>query len=503
MAATQQIFRQLLNLCASENYPRSGLAELCFPNYESDQHDEDNQALSWIPRVQIVDEPNHKNSSKFLLDAAQMHQIACSVLPKELAFHRWKRVFSLARDGPSFYDFIYRIRENRQTLLIVKTTRGELFGGFSDSPWEMDNQYFHGGEQSKLFTFVKRSRRGASGSSDDSDNVVNRDSCRSLERYDSRDDDHYDQKSEKKESLTVYPWSGLNRHVQYCDPGRTLIAFGGGGARFGLSIEQSFRFGSTGPCETFGNEKLGTDENFRVSDVEVWGFVDVEETCCSSLLCFQPLAPAEEDVNFIPSVRVDRVDPQPETFILDQQKMDQIARFVLPRTIASCRWKRVYSLSRDGDAFEVCLHLVRKEQRSLMVIRTEDNQIFGGYADSPWSPSNSNYYGSAQACLWTFANTRNGAVRRDSGTGAPIPPNQVKVYKWTGTNRYIQFCDVTHRILAFGGGGDAGSFGLCVEKDFENGSSGPCATFGNQPLCDKELFKIVDLEIWGFATGKF
>ena len=305
-------------------------------------------------------------------------------------------------------------------------------------------------------------------------------------------------------SITTYPWTGLNRDFQYCDPSRTLVAFGGGGARFGLCIERDFRTGSTGPCETFGNEKLGSDENFRVLDVEVWGFVGTDDTCCSSLLCFQPQPLIHEDSNFIPSVRVDRDDPQPETFVLDQPKMNLIARFVLPRTIASCRWRRVYSLARDGDAFEACLGLIRREQRSLMVIRTDDNQIFGGYADSPWRPCHGNYYGSAQACLWTFATTsEDQSSTKDSNKIESSDPHQLKVFKWTGINRYIQLCDVTHRILAFGGGGDSGCFGLCVEKEFQRGSTGPCATFGNEPLCDRELFKIADLEIWGFATGQF
>ena len=141
-----------------------------------------------------------------------------------------------------------------------------------------------------------------------------------------------------------------------------------------------------------------------------------------------------------------------------------------------------------------------------MVIKTDDNQIFGGYADSPWRPFNCNYYGSAQASLWTFAQqrpTNQGLDLSGSVKLEPVDPNKVKVFKWTGINRYIQYCDVTHRILAFGGGGDAGSFGLCVEKEFQKGTTGPCATFGNDPLCDKEHFRILDLEIWGFMVGKF
>jgi hypothetical protein len=58
-------------------------------------------------------------------------------------------------------------------------------------------------------------------------------------------------------------------------------------------------------------------------------------------------------------------------------------------------------------------------------------------------------------------------------------------------------------MFAFGGGGDDGAFGLAVEEDFQRGSTGHCDTFDNEPLCDEENFKIVDLEIWEFLTGVF
>ena len=53
-------------------------------------------------------------------------------------------------------------------------------------------------------------------------------------------------------------------------------------------------------------------------------------------------------------------------------------------------------------------------------------------------------------------------------------------------NRYFQLCDNAHKRLAVGGGGS--EFGLCVEQDFQTGSTGRCHTFNNDPLCDQETF---------------
>lgn len=57
----------------------------------------------------------------------------------------------------------------------------------------------------------------------------------------------------------------------------------------------------------------------------------------------------------------------------------------------------------------------------------------------------------------------------------------------------------TDESVAFGGGG--GSFGLLLEDDFASGCTGPCETFGNEPLCSESMFQVATLELWGFATA--
>ena len=198
----------------------------------------------------------------------------------------------------------------------------------------------------------------------------------------------------------------------------------------------------------------------------------------------------DEDLVATPEVRIEQESGIEHAFILTPEQMHQVAIHVLPDAISDCRWKRLYGLGRDGDSFQGCLRIIHNIPRTLLVLRTTRGAVFGGYADSPWNSQdhgNARYFGSAQACLFSVI----------SGT------DTLKVYKWSGCNRYIQFCDVAHKMLAFGGGGEEGAFGLCVEEDFQVGSTGPCDTFGNDPLCDQENFQILDLEFWGFMTGVF
>ena len=201
----------------------------------------------------------------------------------------------------------------------------------------------------------------------------------------------------------------------------------------------------------------------------------------------------EEGEDYIPEVRVKEEKGGTTTtrpFILSKEQMQQIAIHVLPQTVAFGRWKRLYDIGRDGDSFDACLRIIQNTARTLMVVRTTKGDVFGGYAESAWNTNKSgsvNFYGGASACLFSVI----------PGT------DRLKVYKWTGKNRYIQLCDVTHKMFAFGGGGDDSAFGLAIEEDFQRGSSGPCDTFDNDPLCDQGSFQIVDLEFWEFLTGVF
>ena len=198
-------------------------------------------------------------------------------------------------------------------------------------------------------------------------------------------------------------------------------------------------------------------------------------------------------------------------YILTPEQMQQIAIHVLPRTIAYCQWRRVYSLNRDGDSFDGFLRIVADAPRTLMVVRTTRGAVFGGYADSPWrAPNalgNARFYGSAQTCLFSVqedtesqGTAKGGRSKSNNNTNNT---HLLNVYRWSGKNRYIQLCDISNKMLAFGGGGSDGAFGLCVQEDFQTGSTGPCDTFDNDPLCDQDTFRIVDVEFWEFLTGIF
>jgi len=183
--------------------------------------------------------------------------------------------------------------------------------------------------------------------------------------------------------------------------------------------------------------------------------------------------------------------------LLTLEQMTSLTETGLPPSIAFSKWKRLYCLQRDGDSFSGSfLKKVENHEKTLLVIQTTNHEIFGAYTNSPWEGQGNsgtvNFYGSAQACLFSIDKDR--LERDDENYG-------VLVYKWTGKNRYIQVCDLQHKMIALGGGGRDGEFGMCVEDDFRVGSTGPCDTFDNAPLCKQGQFEIMNVECYGFVTG--
>ncbi|KVI08066.1 TLDc [Cynara cardunculus var. scolymus] len=66
-----------------------------------------------------------------------------------------------------------------------------------------------------------------------------------------------------------YQAKGANRYFYMCL--NDLLAFGGGGS-FALRLDGDLLMGTSGPCDTFGNQHLAHSEEFELKNVELWGF---------------------------------------------------------------------------------------------------------------------------------------------------------------------------------------------------------------------------------------
>lgn len=67
----------------------------------------------------------------------------------------WQLLYSLAQHGASVHTLLRNVRNESPTLVVVETTRGDVFGGFAAVPWAKSASYYGNGE-SFVFTCQPR-----------------------------------------------------------------------------------------------------------------------------------------------------------------------------------------------------------------------------------------------------------------------------------------------------------------------------------------------------------
>ena len=147
-------------------------------------------------------------------------------LPKIIQLRNWKLVYSPIEHGCSLRTMYRNACDYGVTLLVVKDSQGTVFGGFVSEPWRVTKRYYGTGE-SFLFTF-------------------------------------------KGGSLRAYRPSLLNEYYIISDLQSIMF---GAGVRSGLYVAGDLVRGSSGYCDTYGNGELGMTEDFKIVDLELWGFV--------------------------------------------------------------------------------------------------------------------------------------------------------------------------------------------------------------------------------------
>lgn len=151
-----------------------------------------------------------------------------------------------------------------------------VFGGFAcGGQWKNAGRGFSGDGRSFLFSFDGRRGGNASAAKEKAGRVKKKSGGGGVG------------------NLSVYTWDGSDRSFMTSQDGVGLGMGGGGNeGNFGFFLESDLRRGSTGRCETFGNDPLvsgasgggeaaregdadvpaATGEVFDVLSVEVWGF---------------------------------------------------------------------------------------------------------------------------------------------------------------------------------------------------------------------------------------
>jgi hypothetical protein len=198
-------------------------------------------------QIEAPKDPMELSFAPRILDNKTFQQIVDEALPSNLRMYKWKRIFSIAKDGDLLFTMLERCSSFKNTLVVLKTTKGNILGGFASEKWKARDGY------------DKRSYFGTGVCFLFSD---------------------YPKNPNPRKELSFYRWSGVNDYCQICDPDSGKIAMGGGEGDFGLIIEDSFLRGSSGHCATFNNPPLvpGIDESFDILEFEVYGLLPLIPT---------------------------------------------------------------------------------------------------------------------------------------------------------------------------------------------------------------------------------
>ncbi|KAF8147825.1 TLDc domain-containing protein, partial [Crassisporium funariophilum] len=165
----------------------------------------------------------------------------------------------------------------------------------------------------------------------------------------------------------------------------------------------------------------------------------------------------------------------------------------LPRT-----WTLIYSLDQHGISLNTlysnCERHAQPPPRSattgmgmsdgmMVVVKDAGDAVFGVWvSEGLGRGKGKGYFGGGESFLWKYER------------------GSLKVYKTTGKNNYVALCESNY--ISFGGGD--GQYGLYLDDTLFDGSSAPCPTFDNEPLCSPGPrkagavgFECVGLEVWG------
>ena len=197
-----------------------------------------------------------------VLSPSLMESLLCFV-PEQIACENFWLKYSSVRDGASLNTLQNLTRASSHTIMAIQTTRGDIFGSFTSSPWQIRKDYFGSG-----VSFVWKMRQPR------------------METCFVRD-----------EKIRVFPNSILNDSVQLCT--NELVGVGGGEIRdkqireemypdlkeakelgFAILLDNHLHRGTTSPSATFCSPMLDSDTEdgvFEVQNLEVWTFTPCTE----------------------------------------------------------------------------------------------------------------------------------------------------------------------------------------------------------------------------------
>lgn len=199
-------------------------------------------------------------SSKFPVDSlifTQLHAKAIQPhLPEILRMKKYSLTYSMFNHGSDLTTFYNASKSKLDTLLIIQTLEGSVFGGYSNAEWRPQANYFGSGE-SFLFSFdaLTSTTKDSDGDTTETEEAVEM----------------------EENTLQVHTFRWTYANTLFCFASHGQLAMGGGGDGFGLVIDKDFSTVTSSACQTYGNttsldsRRVGeAGEGSRILNLELW-----------------------------------------------------------------------------------------------------------------------------------------------------------------------------------------------------------------------------------------
>ncbi|OHT07126.1 TLD family protein [Tritrichomonas foetus] len=148
-----------------------------------------------------------------------------------------------------------------------------------------------------------------------------------------------------------------------------------------------------------------------------------------------------------------------------------------PRRFRHYNWSLKFRLSQDGASFTAFQSKVKPIKVALLLIRTNYNDIIGGFASHGIMFDARKAYPSGECFVFTFTPSFN-------------------AFKWAHTTNF--FFSSTAEEMIVGGGGAAA---IWIDHRFLSAFSEKCNAFNSPPLASKVEFKISEIEVWSIGSS--
>ena len=159
-------------------------------------------------------------------------------LPEPLCKYNWLKIYSTVANGFALGTFFNMLSakpfesKSNATILIIKDEAEHIFGVFTPDLYRKNNDRFYGSEETFLFTLYPK--------------------------------------------IETFRCSGHDTNIIFSN--LNSLSFGGSLQKFAISLDSEFYKGTSNSSKTFNNPQLSFSENFTCKSLEVWSFVDHENT---------------------------------------------------------------------------------------------------------------------------------------------------------------------------------------------------------------------------------